>query len=52
VGCVQMQVSVIESSFRLYVRAIDSTACRNGHGEFEPLYRWLFMQIDKLMRTG
>lgn len=45
VGCVQMQVSAIESSFRLYVRAIDATACRNGHGEFEPLYRWLFKRL-------
>jgi len=45
VGCVQMQVSVIESSFRLYVRAIDLTACRNGYGEFEPLYRWLFKRL-------
>jgi hypothetical protein len=45
VGCFQMQVSAIESSFRLYVRAIDPTACRNGHSEFEPLYRWLFKRL-------
>lgn len=45
VGCIQMQVSAIESSFRLYVRALDPTACRNGHSEFEPLYRWLFKRL-------
>ncbi len=46
VGCIQMQVSAIESSFRLYVRALDPTACKNGHSEFEPLYRWLFKRLD------
>jgi hypothetical protein len=46
VGCIQMQVSAIESSFRLYVRALDLTACKNGHSEFEPLYRWLFKRLD------
>lgn len=45
VGCIQMQVSAIESSFRLYVRALDPTACKNGHSEFEPLYRWLFRHL-------
>jgi hypothetical protein len=46
VGCIQMQVSAIESSFRLYVRALDPTACKNGHSEFEPLYRWLLKRLD------
>src|SRR6266516_2597979 len=46
VGCIQMQVSAIESSFRFYVRALDPTACKNGHSEFEPLYRWLFKRLD------
>ena len=46
VGCIQMQVSAIESSFRLYVRGLDPTACKNGHSEFEPLYRWLFKRLD------
>jgi hypothetical protein len=46
VGCIQMQVSAIESSFRFYVRALDQTACKNGHSEFEPLYRWLFKRLD------
>lgn len=46
VGCIQMQVSAIESSFRLYVRALDPAACKSGHSEFEPLYRWLFKRLD------
>ena len=36
----------VESSFRIYVRAIDSSACSGGHSEFKGIYEWL------LKRTG
>lgn len=36
----------IESSFRLYVRALDPEACSKGSAQFKSLYEWL------LKRTG
>jgi hypothetical protein len=34
VGCVQFLFSSMESSFRIYVRAIDPIACNNGKSSF------------------
>lgn len=35
----------IESSFRLYVRAIDSNSCSGGKGEFKNIYEYLFRKL-------
>jgi len=35
-----------ESSFRLYVRAIDANACGQGRGNFKPIYDWLFKRLS------
>jgi len=36
----------IESTFRLIVRALEPTACKNGAGEFESIYKWLLKKIN------
>lgn len=42
IGFIQGTFSAIESSLRLFLRALDSTACKGGMSEFKPVYECLF----------
>ncbi len=37
--------SSVESSFRLFVRALDPSACRGGLAEFNSVYSWLLKRL-------
>ena len=39
--------SAIESSFRIFVRAIDPVACENGTAEFQSIYKWLLKKTQQ-----
>ena len=45
-GVVQNLFSCAESSFRVYVRAIDPSACSNGTTEFKNIYTWLLNKTN------
>jgi len=45
IGLVQNMSFIIESSFRIYVRAIDINACNGGKAEFKNIYEWLFKNV-------
>lgn len=38
--------SAIESSFRIFVQALDSNACNNGKGNFKKIYSWLLATLE------
>lgn len=42
IGFIQSVFSSIESSLRIYLRALDSSACSNGTAEFKSIYECLF----------
>jgi len=42
IGFIQSVFSAIESSLRIYLRALDSSACSNGTAEFKSIYECLF----------
>ncbi len=42
IGFIQGVFSAIESSLRLFLRALDSAACKGGMSEFKPVYECLF----------
>jgi hypothetical protein len=45
VAFVQGLCSAVESSFRVFVRAMDPTACNNGNAEFMSIYEWLMREL-------
>lgn len=45
VGLIQSVFSSYETALRLFVRAIDPTACTRGAAEFQSIYRWLFKRL-------
>lgn len=45
-GLMHFLFAIIESSFRLYVRALDAEACRKGTAEFQSVVRWLLKRVD------
>lgn len=47
VGYTQTLFSIIDSRFRLFTVALDSTACDNGTASFFKVYNWLLGQIDR-----
>ena len=46
IGLIQNIVYSIESSFRIFVRALDSTACKGGQAEFKSIYDWLLKKLN------
>lgn len=38
---IHFSFSSIESAFRLYVRSLDGSACKNGTSDFKSIYSWL-----------
>jgi hypothetical protein len=47
VGYTQTLFSIIDSGFRLFRVALDSTACDNGTACFFKIYNWLLDEIDR-----
>lgn len=47
VGYTQTLFSIIDSGFRLFTVALDSTACDNGTASFSKVYDWLLGEIDR-----
>jgi hypothetical protein len=47
VGYTQTLFSIMESRFRLFVVAIDRTACNNGTAPFSNIYHYLLTEINK-----
>lgn len=45
-GFLQFLFSSTESSFRLFVKAIDPTACSNGTDTFKNIYSYLFARLN------
>lgn len=45
IGLIQNTLYAIESSFRIYVRAIDPMACSQGTAEFKNIYEWLLTRV-------
>lgn len=39
--------AAIESSFRVFVRAIDSFACQSGEAEFQSIHKWLLNKTNQ-----
>lgn len=46
-GYIQLLYSIIESRFRIFTRAIDPEACRQGTGKFYKVSHWLLNRLDK-----
>jgi hypothetical protein len=46
IGLIQNIVYSIESSFRIFVRALDSAACKGGQAEFKSIYDWLLKKLN------
>src|ERR671919_928954 len=44
-GFVHGLCSAIESSFRIYVRVLSTTACNSGNAEFISIYTWLIKRL-------
>lgn len=45
IGLTYFVIISVESSFRLYVKALDPSACNNGTAEFESIYEWLLKRL-------
>lgn len=43
---IQWVYSVIESNFRIFVKTLDSSACKNWYADFNSLYRYLLTKIN------
>lgn len=50
IGLIQNLTYCIESSFRIYVRALDPNACNKGQSEFKNIYEWLLKKLN--LQTG
>ncbi len=46
IGVIQDLFSCVESSFQIYVRTIDPSACSNGTTEFKNIYTWLLNKTN------
>ena len=46
IGLIHNSLYCIESSFRLYVRTLDATACNNGRAEFQSIYRHILKKLN------
>ena len=46
IGTVQIMMLGLDSSFRLYVRTLDSSACNGGTSEFQGVFQWLFKRLS------
>lgn len=46
IGYIQFSFASIESAFRLYVKALDPTACNNGTSEFKSIYSYLLKRLS------
>jgi len=46
IGFIQFTFSSIESTFRTYVKSLDSTACNDGTAEFKSIYSWLLKRVN------
>ena len=45
IALIQNLMYAVESSFRIYVRRLDSAAGAGGNGEFKSIYEWLFKRL-------
>lgn len=46
IGLIQNLNYSIESSFRVFVRKLDPTACNGGQAEFKSIYDWLLKKLN------
>ena len=46
IGLLHNLIYCVESSFRIYVRALDPSACKNGQAEFKSIYDWLLKKLS------
>lgn len=46
IGLIQNLSYSIESSFKIFVRALDSSACKGGLADFKNIYEWLLKKLN------
>lgn len=46
IGLIQNLNYSIESTFRIFVRALDSSACKGGKAEYKSIYDWLLKKLN------
>ena len=46
IGLLHNLIYCVESSFRIYVRALDPSACKNVQAEFQIIYDWLLKKLN------
>jgi hypothetical protein len=51
ISFIQNLFFALESSFRVFVRALDPVACSQGCSEFKSIYEWLFKRLN-IQRHG